>query len=638
MNGRWGLALWLSLSAAAWACSPSRSKDAKTETLATLEADLTAVRHASDGAGEASFASDRGTLRVSQRARFEILYRAGPLGIEVGGSLFLEPSPFWGWDLPQIEVEAEPGYTTATTDAPGVTLEPTSGMGILALRIRGRKLEPGATVRIVYGAGPAGARVDRFAERNERIWIAVDGDGDGVRAVLRDSPAIDVLAGPPARLVATLPTTARPGEPLRATLAVLDAAGNAGNPFEGDVELSIPEGLDLPASVHFAPSDRGARTLDGFALAPGVYRLRARGAEGLETESNPLVVRDGIPRVLWGDLHGHSQLSDGTGTPEDYYAYARDVAGLDVVALTDHDHWGIRFLDQNPKLFRSIVDAARKFDRPGRFVAIAGYEWTNWLQGHRHVLFFDGGEEILSSLDARYRTPPLLWKALEGRSAITVAHHSAGGPVSTNWAFVPPPSMEPVTEVVSVHGSSEAADTPGRIYSAVKENFVRNALDLGLRFGFVGSGDSHDGHPGLARFASPSGGLAAIFSEDVTRGAILDALRSRRVYATNGPRIWLRMWLDGDPMGSTVSRKQRGAGKGKLRFAVAATARVERIDVVRSGNVVAVVPGERRRELSSTLPLEDLRDGEYVYVRVIQEDGGAAWASPIFVGPDATRK
>jgi len=33
-------------------------------------------------------------------------------------------------------------------------------------------------------------------------------------------------------------------------------------------------------------------------------------------------------------------LSDGTGTPEDYFAYARDVAALDVIALTDHDHWG----------------------------------------------------------------------------------------------------------------------------------------------------------------------------------------------------------------------------------------------------------------------------------------------------------
>ncbi len=623
---------------AAWGCAraPSRSKDAKTETLATLESDLAAVRHPSDGAGEATLVNEPGRLQASERARFEILYRAGPLGIAVGGGVFLQPSPFWGWDPPQTEVEKAPGYTTATTEAPGVELEPSTAMGILALRVRGRKLAPGQTVRIVYGAGPAGARVNRFAERNAHIWIAVDGDGDGVRAVVPDSPAVDVVAGPPARLIVTLPTTARPGEGVRASLAVLDAVGNAGVAFEGDVELDVSDGpdrLDLPAVVHVAPGDAGTRVVEGRATQSGVYRVRARTADGLEAESNPLVVHEGIPRIRWGDLHGHSQLSDGTGTPEDYFGYARDVAALDVAALTDHDHWGMEFLDQHPELFQSIVRAARSFDEPHRFVALAGYEWTNWLQGHRHVLFFDEGEEILSSLNPRYRTPPLLWKALAGRSALTVAHHSAGGPVSTNWAFVPPSAMEPVTEVVSVHGSSEASDTPGRIYSAVEGNFVRNALDDGLRFGFIGSGDSHDGHPGLVQLAGPSGGLAAIFSEELTRDSILAALRSRTVYATNGPRIWLRMWLDEHPMGSTLPPKDTAAAVENLRFAAAATAPIERVDVIRSGKIVAAISGERRRELSSSLALEGLRDGEYVYVRVVQEDGGAAWASPVFLGP-----
>ena len=31
--------------------------------------------------------------------------------------------------------------------------------------------------------------------------------------------------------------------------------------------------------------------------------------------------------------------------------------------------------------------------------------------------------------------------------------HSAGGPIATDWTFPPDPVLEPVTEVVSVHGS-----------------------------------------------------------------------------------------------------------------------------------------------------------------------------------------
>ena len=376
------------------------------------------------------------------------------------------------------------------------------------------------------------------------------------------------------------------------------------------VELLGPSALELPGTV--ALSARGVGEVELGVEEPGVYRVRAT-AGPIVAESNPLVVREGIPRILWGDLHGHSQFSDGTGTPDEYFWYARDVAALDVVALTDHDHWGMRFLDRSPDLWDAIREAGRRVDEPGRFIALEGYEWTNWLHGHRHVLYFEQGGEILSALDARYDTPAELWEGLAGIDAITIAHHSAGGPVATDWSFVPDPEVEPVTEIVSVHGSSEASDTPGRIYGAVPGNFVRDVLDRGLRFGFIGSGDSHDGHPGLAHLAAPSGGLAAIFSEDLTRQGILGALRARRVYATNGPRIWLRFWLDDNP-----------------RFAVAGTAPIERLDVIRSGAVVESMPGEGRREWGGPLELEALSPGEYVYIRIVQEDGGVAWSSPAF--------
>ena len=598
------------------ACSrdetPNLSKDAKTATHEALLEALEAPRHPSDGGGRAFLTeAPEGPILVGSRHRFEIVYEAGPLGISEGGVLFLQPSPFFGWDAPQTDVPEAPGYTEATTNAPDVKLETSPLGGLLAITIRGRALAPGERIELVYGAGPAGARVDPYAESRAPIWLAVDGDGDGVRSLIDEVPSVDVAAGPTAQLVLTLPSTARPGDHVRLTVAALDRAGNAGMALDGGVTLSGPSALALPTVLEL--SERGVGYVDVVARDAGVYRVS--GASGdMIAESNPLVVRDGIPRILWADLHGHSQLSDGTGTPDDYFWYARDVAALDIVALTDHDHWGMRFLDQNEAMWEAIREAGRRFEEPGRFLAIEGYEWTNWLHGHRHVLYFESGGEVLSSMDPAYETPAQLWAALEGRKAITVAHHSAGGPISTNWEFLPDPAIEPVTEIVSVHGSSEAADTPGAIYSAVPGNFVRDVLDRGARFGFIGSGDSHDGHPGLAHLASPSGGLAAIFSEHLTRDGVLEALASRRVYATNGPRIWLRFWVDDNP-----------------RFAVAGTAPIERVDVIRSGSVVTSLPGFGRREWGEGLKLDGLLSGEYVYIRVVQEDGGVAWSSPVFI-------
>jgi hypothetical protein len=36
-------------------------------------------------------------------------------------------------------------------------------------------------------------------------------------------------------------------------------------------------------------------------------------------------------------------------------------------------------------------------------------------------------------------------------------------------------------------------------------------------------------------------------------------------------------------------------------------------------------------EVTLQRQVDDLTPGEYVYVRVVQEDGGAAWSSPIYV-------
>jgi hypothetical protein len=84
-------------------------------------------------------------------------------------------------------------------------------------------------------------------------------------------------------------------------------------------------------------------------------------------------------------------------------------------------------------------------------------------------------------------------------------------------------------------------------------------------------------------------------------------------------------------MGSTVAARDLGAADEPLTLYIHAigTDTIRWIDVVRGGTVVRSEVGQDEIEL--LIPFAESAAGDYVYVRVVQDDGGLAWSSPIFV-------
>ena len=603
----------------------TRSPTAAPGTAAGVRREWEARRDPADGLGHAWLegASDKvPSYERAQPAHFVIVYEAEGPGIAVGGSLELRVPHAFGWSVPRlthpempgfVEIEAPDGVTVAS----GVSKEATP-RPMVRFQLGGRPLAAGERVRIRYASS-----TDVLAERGERFWISVDGDGDGQAAALADAPQIDIVAGKATGLVAFWPATAHPGERVRLRVAALDDSGNPARGFEAPIEVNKPPGVEGPQSL---PASGATQTAEYRIADEGVYQLQVRTPDGLAATTNPLLVSRSAPRIVWGDIHGHSNRSDGTGPPHDYFRYARDVAALDVAALTDHDHWGgPRRLDVDPAGWQEIRDEVQRFNEPDRFVTLLGYEWTSWLHGHRHVLYFQDDGPVLSSADPRFETPAQLWAGLRGLPALTFTHHPAGGPVATNWAFAPDPVLEPLVEIVSVAGSSESPDAPRVLHNAVAGNFVRDALDRGYRLGFVGSSDSHDGHPGCPLLEGC--GLVAIQTEELTREAVFEALRARRTYASNGPRIVLEARLDEYAIGAVLPP----AASRTLSIRVNAVAPISKIDLVRNGAIVETIDCERRRELRIERTVRDLASGDWLYLRIVQIDDGAAWSSPFFV-------
>jgi hypothetical protein len=271
----------------------------------------------------------------------------------------------------------------------------------------------------------------------------------------------------------------------------------------------------------------GRRAPDGVVIGVCPEPDHSRAATRISRPQPPRPAHAKVANVLFGDLHQHTAHSDGCGSVEELWTAARDQRGLDFAAITDHDQFCRRAL--GPATWRIATQSAASFNEPGRFTAIAGYEYTGPRHpgpGHKCVYFGDRVPERVPERDI-----DALFALLRELGAIAVPHHVGwtGGDFAHH-----DPALQPVWEICSVHGCYEAEDAcpahPPRVDHIIPGQFVRDALAAGLRFGFIGATDSHglDWHHGIARWRNPfRAGLACVIGAENTRDGILASLRAR---------------------------------------------------------------------------------------------------------------
>lgn len=594
-----------------------------------------------DGKGSAVVEPDADVL-INSFGTWKVIYTAEGEGIREGGGLVIHISPWWGWTPPQTTFPDEPGYVTVTTSSPEAHLETFINRELhwVKIVVEDGDIRSGETIALTYG-DPQGredskayAKCDKFAEDGEEFMVKVDGDGDGFFMPITRSPVLNILPDGAVELLLAVPSLVDVDESFHVTVAAVDYNMNRATAYEGAVRLvCLKKGLEFAADISFTPEDGGAKKIPVTARSRGTYHLIAVDKENdLACKSNPVVV--GSPhfkeKLYWGDIHGHTNLSDGSATPDQYYTYARDVSGLQVAAITDHDALGLIALDEAPEIWAHLKRMSRKYNSPGTFITFPAYEYTNFTTGHKHVLFLDEDEgDILSYRDPQSDTPDKLWAGLKGKQVMTISHHPGGGPAAQNWNYFDP-AFETVVEICSIHGSSEFFGAPQGIYSPEQGTFVQDALAKGYRLGFVGSGDTHNGHPGQGDPGVITSGLAGFFAESLTRESIWSAIKSRTVYATSGDRIILGFWLNETLMGKTYQAGKNEQAAIKV-FAVGKY-KISRVDIIKNNQDLYSELFGKKEEV--TLRFSDktsLEHEDFYYARVTQEDGTMAWSSPVWI-------
>jgi hypothetical protein len=543
-------------------------------------------------------------------AELMLVYTAGTFGIDDTGMVKLSWRTTSDLSKPQFDKPEAPNFTTVEASN-GAKLEVWFDRlnirpyaNTLLIRVGRGYLRAGDTLTIRLGdrrSGSPGLRLQTNVEKNVELRIAIDAFATYEFCELQQQPAFDLVPGPAARWKAIVPSLAVAGEPFRLAIVAEDIWGNPTGDAAARFELQSSRPLrSLPASITIAKGD-GPRVIEGLiATGTGDLDLSLIADGEIVTQANPLRVVAAAPlRCYWGDLHGQSGETIGMGTAEEYFRYARDRAFLDMVGHQGND---FQITDE---FWRKLNELTARFDQPGKFVCLPGYEWSGntGMGGDRNVFFRREGRPIRRSshilVAAETSTPAIhtadkLFEALSNEDCRVIAH--VGGRYA-DLKYAHDGRVERAVEVHSTWGTFEW--------------LLHDAFEMGFRVGVVCHSDDHKGRPGATMPGASSfgaiGGLSCYFMPELTRDALFEALRKRRHYGTTGTRMFLdvRGTFAADVTGFSEDPKLAPAQESPVREAmmgdlirpatvpmtlcveVIGTAPLERVDVLHGTQVAA---------------------------------------------------
>ena len=315
---------------------------------------------------------------------------------------------------------------------------------LLGIEVTGRPLVQGDRITLVYGAGLAGAMPDRYAERGSPFWFAVDGDGDGTRKVLEDSPTIDVRPGPPAGLLLYVPTVVRPGEtlPRHARLRRRLAQHRRRRPRARSSSSTCRRASSCRRRCASSAQHAGRRTRR--RRRDEARRLSAaRARDGRRGREQPDGGRAPRARASSGATCTATRTSPtARACPRTTSSTRATSRRSTSSALTDHDHWGMLPLYSHPELWRGDREADAALPRAGplRHAARLRVDELD-LRPPPRALLRGPGPRLPVERPALRVADSSSGARSEGRRALTFAHHSAGGPIAMDWEHPARPAL-----------------------------------------------------------------------------------------------------------------------------------------------------------------------------------------------------
>ncbi|WP_027089771.1 CehA/McbA family metallohydrolase [Thomasclavelia saccharogumia] len=356
----------------------------------------------------------------------------------------------------------------------------------------------------------------------------------------------------------------------------------------------------------------------------------------------------GTYNTYFGQLHAHTNLSDGAGSVESAFEYASKVKNLDFLAVTDHSNSfegsnyeaSINDSANNEKWATGKATAQNITDQKiannditsagSTFLGVYGYEMT-WSDGSGHINTFNtaGFENrnnaIFQNKKQSASNPSGLAqycdRLVSAETSISQFNHP--GTTFGDFYDFTNYSVENDARINLIEvGNGEGAVRSGGYFPSYE--YYTRALDKGWHVAPTNNQDNHKGAWGDANTTR-----SVILAQTLDENSLYDALNKRRVYATEDNDLNIYYTLNDQIMGSEVY----DAGETvhlSAKISDPTDKAIGTVEVIVNGGIVAASKTISENEGTVTFDLPN--NYSYYYLRVTQPDQDIAVTAPVWTG------
>lgn len=386
-----------------------------------------------------------------------------------------------------------------------------------------------------------------------------------------------------------------------------------------------------------APTSGSPLVVKAIAVLP------AGGTEGSEEQIGEVctftyraaMTLDGY-QLYFGQLHSHTNISDGAGSVEEAFEHAAGVENLDFLAVTDHSNSFDNESDSCVDLGADLSGVSSEWAEGHKaaedittddFVGIYGFEMT-WSDGFGHINTFNtpgfesrSNDEFGNKSGSTEGYQNYYDKLVEVESSLSQFNH----PGTTfgdfqDFAFYDQQVDQRIT-LIEVGNGEGAIGSSG--YFPSYEYYTR-ALDKGWHVAPTNNQDNHKGNWGDSNTAR-----SVVLASDLTEEAIYDAIRNYRVYATEDNDLSILYSLNGSAMGSILGKQEDVSISAQIGDPTDSADM--KVEVIVNGGLV--IGTQTLSGGIGTVNFKfDSNDYSYYYLRITQADGNIAVTAPVWTG------